>query len=91
MSDSPVISRRLQLLFLAALLGVLLVLGIGVGALAGPWALLAYSVVVVALLAVGAARARAAQERARGALLRPGGQSCACCTTSQHDPVKVVG
>jgi hypothetical protein len=85
-----VTSRRLQVLFLAALLGVLLVVGIGVGALAGPWAVLVYSVVVLALLAVGAARARAAQEPSGAALLRPGGQSCACCTASQHDPVKVV-
>jgi hypothetical protein len=85
-----VTSRRLQLLFLTALLGVLFLLGTVVGALAGPWAVLAYSVVVVALLAVGGARARAAQEQTRQALLRPGGQSCACCTTSQHDPVKVV-
>jgi hypothetical protein len=83
-------SRRLQLLFLTALLGVLVVLGIGVGALAGPWAVVAYSVVVVALLVLGAARARAAQESARAALLLPGGRSCTCCTASQHDPVKVV-
>ena len=79
-------NRRLQVLFLAALLGVLVVLGIVVGALAGRWAVLVYTVVAAGLLVVGAARARAAQERARTAA----GRTCTCCTTSQHDSVKVI-
>ena len=77
---------RVQVLFLAALLGVLAIVGLTVGALAGPVAAGAYAVVVLGLLAVGAGRARAAQERAR----RAAGRTCTCCTTSQHDPVKVI-
>ena len=79
-------SRRPQVLFLAALLGVLVCVGLLVVGLAGPVAAGAYSVLVLGLLVVGAARAKAAQERAR----RAAGRSCTCCTTSQHDPVKVI-
>ena len=79
-------TRRVQVLFLAALLGVLAIVGLAVGALAGVWAAVAYAVVVLVLLFVGAARARAAQDRARSAA----GRTCTCCTTSQHDPVKVI-
>ncbi|MCY7366489.1 MAG: hypothetical protein LH469_14440 [Frankiaceae bacterium] len=79
-------TRRPQVLFLAALLGVLVVVGLVVAALAGPWAAAAYAVVVLALLSLGAGRARAAQARARAAA----GRTCTCCTTSQHDPVKVI-
>ena len=79
-------TRRVQVLFLAALLGVLAIVGLTVGALAGPWALLVYTVVVLGLLAYGAARARAAAAAARAA----DGRTCSCCTTSQHDPVKVI-
>ena len=87
MSDgiSPM-TRRLQVLFLAALLGVLVVVGVVVADLAGPWATAAYAVVVGVLLSLGAARARGAQARERAAA----GRTCTCCTTSQHDPVKVV-
>ncbi len=79
-------SRRVQVLFLAALLGVLLVVGLVVADLAGPWAAAAYAVVVLVLVSLGAGRARAAQARERAAA----GRSCTCCTTSQHDPVKVI-
>ena len=79
-------TRRLQLLFLVALLGVLLCGGLVVLALAGPVPTVAYAVLAFVLLAFGAARARAAQEAAR----RAAGRSCTCCATSQHDPVKVI-
>ena len=79
-------SRRVQLLFLAALVGVLVCVGLVVLALAGPVPALAYAVIALVLLALGAARARAAQEAAR----RAAGRTCTCCTTSQHDPVKVI-
>lgn len=79
-------SRRLQLLFLAALFGVLVVLGMVVGALAGVWAVVAYVLVVLVMLTVAGGRARAAQARARA----DAGRTCSCCTTSQHDPVKVI-
>ena len=79
-------SRRVQVLFLAALLGVLVCVGLGVFALVGAVPALAYSVVALVLLAVGAGRARAAQAAER----RAAGRTCTCCTTSQHDPVKVI-
>ena len=79
-------TRRVQVLFLVALLGVLTLIGVVVGELAGPWALLAYVVATVVLLGLGAARARATQAAAR----RAAGRTCTCCTTSQHDPVKVI-
>ncbi|MHB8961358.1 MAG: hypothetical protein ACYDAN_17250 [Candidatus Limnocylindrales bacterium] len=79
-------SKRLQVLFLVALIGVLVCVGLAVAALAGPLAAAVYAVLAVGLLAVGAGRARAAQQAAR----REAGYSCSCCTTSQHDPVKVI-
>jgi hypothetical protein len=79
-------SRRLQVLFLVALVGVLVCVGLGVLALAGPAAAAVYAVVALGLLSVGGARARAKQQAAR----REAGYSCSCCTTSQHDPVKVI-
>ena len=78
--------KRLQVLFLGALVGVLGCVGLGVLAVAGAVVALVYVVVVAGLLVLGATRARAAQERAR----RLAGRSCTCCTTSQHDPVRVV-
>jgi hypothetical protein len=80
------VTRRLQVLFLVALLGVLACVGLLVLSLAGGLAASAYAVVVVVLLGLGAGRARAAQARAK----RLAGRSCDCCTTSQHDPVRVV-
>ena len=79
-------SRRLQVLFLVALAGVLVCVGLSVYALLGTAAAVAYSVVAVVLVALCAGRARAAQEADR----REAGRTCSCCTTSQHDPVKVV-
>ena len=79
-------TRRLQVLFLAALLGVLILVGLVVADLAGPWATVGYALVVLVLLSLGAGRARAAQARERAAA----GRTCTCCTTSQHDPVKVI-
>jgi hypothetical protein len=58
-------TRRVQVLFLLALVGVLVCLGLVVGGLAGPWAAAAYAVVALGLLVVGSARARAAQAAAR--------------------------
>ena len=73
-------TRRLQLLFVLALLGVLTAVGVGLTALAGPWAVVAYAVLVLALLALGARRAR---EQA------PPAPTCSCCTSTVHDPVTV--
>jgi membrane protein implicated in regulation of membrane protease activity len=80
---------RLQVLFLVALLGVALALGLGISELAGPWASLGYAVLALILLYLGAARARAAQERTRERV-RASGRTCTCCTSTQHDPVEVI-
>ena len=79
-------SRRVQVLFLVALVGVLACVGLGVLAVAGIVPALAYAALAVVLLLVGAGRARAAAAEAR----RAAGRTCTCCTTSQHDPVKVI-
>ena len=81
---------RLQVLFLAALLGVLLVIGLAVQAVAGTPAAVGYAVVAVLLVCVAAARARAAQASALQRAAGAAGRTCTCCTTSQHDPVRVV-
>jgi membrane protein implicated in regulation of membrane protease activity len=81
---------RLQVLFLVALLGVLLVVGLAVLALLGGWVALAYAVVALLLVCAAAARARAAQSRARERARTAGGRTCTCCTATQHDPVEVI-
>jgi hypothetical protein len=83
-------TRRVQVLFLLALVGVLVCLGLVVGGLAGPWAAAAYAVVALGLLVVGSARARAAQAAAGAVATSEAGRTCTCCTASQHDPVEVV-
>jgi hypothetical protein len=80
------VNRRVQVLFLVALLGVVACVGLAVHALAGPVPAPAYAALAAALLLVGAARARAAAEAAR----RVAGRTCTCCTTSQHDAVEVI-
>jgi hypothetical protein len=80
------VTRRLQLLFLAALLGVLVALGLLAAALGGAVAVGAYAVVALGVVLVGAARARRAVSAAR----REAGRTCTCCTTSQFDEVTVL-
>ena len=82
-------NRRLQILFLGALLGVLTCVGLVLLTFLGVVAGIAYAAVVLVLLGVGGARARAVQERAVQER-REAGRSCTCCTTSQHDPVTVL-
>ncbi len=79
-------ARRLQLLFLLALLGVLVAVGVVVVDLLGPVAGVVYAVLAVGAVLVAAGRARAAAVEAR----RAAGRTCTCCTTSHFDPVKVV-
>ncbi len=74
-------TRRLQVLFLLALLGVLVVLGVLAWGIAGTVGAVAYGVAVVVLLLVGAYRARVAAQ--------PVGRTCSCCTSTVHDPVQV--
>jgi hypothetical protein len=79
------VTRRLQVLFLLALVGVLAALGLVVAELGGPVAVAVYAAVVLGLLVAGAARARAALAPAR----RPV-QHCTCCDGDHTAPVQVV-
>ena len=78
-------TRRLQVLFLLSLLGVLVILGLLAWALLGPVGGTAYAVVVLGLVAAGAWRARAAEAPAP----QVAGRTCTCCTSTVHDPVEV--
>ena len=81
-------SRRLLALLCAAVLGVLVVLGLAVTALLGAVGAAVYAVVALALVAVGAVRGR--RLLAPPQSQRPAGRSCDCCTTTHFDPVKVI-
>ena len=86
-------SRRLLALLCAAVLGVLVVLGLALTALLGPVAGGAYAVVALALVVVGALRGRrvlAPRASSGPVTARPAGRSCDCCTTTHFDPVEVV-
>ena len=76
-------SRRVQVLFLLALGGVLVLFGLLAARLGGPVVLTAYAAVVLALLVAGARRARALAAP-------PAGRTCSCCTSTVHDPVRVI-
>ncbi len=79
-------SRRLLALLCAAVLGVLLVLGLAVTALLGVVAGVVYAALAVGLVAVGAVRGR----RLLTPPARPVGRTCDCCTTTHFDPVKII-
>ncbi len=79
-------SRRLLALLCAAVLGVLVVLGLAVTALLGAIAGAVFALAAVVLVAVGAVRGR----RLLAPPPRPAGRSCDCCTTTHFDPVKVI-
>lgn len=80
------VPRRLAALFLLAVTGVLTAVGAVVGAVLGTAAVVAYAVVVVTLVLVGA---QLVKRRARVAALQAG-RTCTCCTGSVHDPVQVI-
>ena len=79
-------SRRLLALMCAAVLGVLVALGLVVAALAGPVGAAVYAVVALAVV-LGGGRARPPAARAARAAA---GRTCTCCTTTHFDPVKVI-
>jgi hypothetical protein len=81
-----VTSRRLLALLCAAVLGVLVVLGLVVTALLGPVGAVVYALGAVALVVVGAVRGR----RLLAPPPRPAGRTCDCCTSTHTDPVKVI-
>ena len=79
-------SRRLLALMCAAVLGVLLVVGLVVWEVAGTLGAGVYAVLALPLVAAGAARGRRLLEPP----LRTDGRTCSCCTTSQLDPAVVI-
>ncbi len=79
-------SRRLLALLCAAVLGVLVVLGLAVTALLGAVGGAVYAAAALVLVAVGAVRGR----RLLAPPARPAGRSCDCCTTTHFDPVKII-
>jgi len=80
------VPRRLAVLFLLALTGVLTMLGAVIGRAAGTVALIAYVAAMVVLLLV----ATIAAKRWVRAQRRAAGHTCACCTGTIHDPVQVI-
>ena len=83
--STPQIDRRLAGLFAAALLGVLVVLGLLAAALGTP-VLVGYVAVVVPAPVLLVRRARALQQPAAPAAE---GRTCSCCTSTVFDPVEV--
>ena len=83
---TPGRSRLLPVLLCLALVGIAVSVGLVVLAALGWPTAVGYAVVVVALLLVGGARAR----RALAPPPAPAGRTCTCCTTTQHDPVRIV-
>ena len=79
-------SRRLLALMCAAVLGVLVAVGLLVAAVAGVVGAVVYGVLAVALVVVGAVRGR----RLLAPPPLPPGRTCSCCTTTHFDPVKVI-
>jgi hypothetical protein len=80
------VPRRLAALFLLAVTGVLVAVGLVVGAVLGAAAATVYAVAVLALLLVGA---QLVKRQARVAAIQAG-RTCTCCTGSVHDPVQVI-
>ena len=77
--------RRLLALLCVSLVGVLVALGLVVHAAAGPGGAAAYALLALALVGVGVVRGRRLLAPARS-----DGRTCRCCTSTQHDPVKVI-
>jgi hypothetical protein len=71
----------MRALFVTALVGVVAVVGIALSAWT-PYALFPYAAVLLAAALSVVRLARAAR--------RPEGRTCDCCTSTVHDPVKVV-
>jgi hypothetical protein len=80
------VPRRLAVLFLLAVTGVLVAVGLVVAAVLGTLAAVAYAVVALSLALAGA---QLAKRRLRAAAFAQG-RTCTCCTGSIHDPVQVI-
>ncbi|MBC7373901.1 MAG: hypothetical protein H7323_07920 [Frankiales bacterium] len=79
-------ATRLRILMCLALLGVLLLVGLVVGAIAGTVGVAVFVVLAGALVVLGIVRGRVALAPTP----LPLGRTCTCCSTSQHDPVRIV-
>ena len=80
------VPRQLAALFLLAVTGVLVAIGLVVDAALGTVAAVVYTAAVLTLLLVGA---QLVKRRARVAAIQAG-RTCTCCTGSVHDPVQVI-
>ena len=80
------VPRHLAALFLLAVTGVLVAIGLVVDAALGTVAAVVYTAAVLTLLLVGA---QLVKRRARVAAIQAG-RTCTCCTGSVHDPVRVI-
>ncbi|MDT7546664.1 MAG: hypothetical protein QOE99_2774 [Actinomycetota bacterium] len=80
------VPRSVAVPFLLALTGVLLMVGLVIARAAGAVAVGVYLVLVVAAVVAGGVAAR---RRLRIAALSAG-RTCTCCTSTVHDPVKVI-
>jgi len=83
-------STRLRVLLCLALLGVLVLVGIVVVTLGSTSGAVAYGVVVVLVVGAAVVRGRAAFAPTRLASADGAPRTCTCCTTTQHDPVRIV-
>ena len=80
------VPRQLAALFLLAVTGVLVAIGLVVDAALGTVAAVVYTAAVLTLRLVGA---QLVKRRARVAAIQAG-RTCTCCTGSVHDPVQVI-
>ncbi len=81
-------SRQLLLLLTGCAVGVAVILGLAVAHWLGTTAAVLYALVVASLLLDAVRRGYGAKKRAQQRAAD--GRSCTCCTTSQHDPVRVI-
>lgn len=79
-------ATRLRVLMCVALLGVLLLIGLVAAAVLGAAGAVVFALLAVFVVVVGVGRGRAALAPTP----LPPGRSCTCCTTSQHDPVRII-
>ena len=78
-------SRALAALFLTAAAGLVVVVSLALSTV-GPTAVLVWAALVLVALSLGIRRARALRQGRD----QPAGRTCSCCTTTVHDPVKVI-
>ena len=83
-------STWLRALLCVAVLGVLLLVGLVVTAVAGAGGAVAYAVLALLLVGLAVVRGRAAFAPTRLGMADGAPRTCTCCTTTQHDPVRIV-